>query len=1192
MAINATDVKIMRSERVSDNNDGGGQMTGIAIESGDVNNLWDDISRSTLAYGGVSLRKLFCAVRSANVDKFLGGHAMIVDDSNAENVSTLLFSTGDHYDERLTAQKKIEQFVVLGTRSPLRPVGTQREGQSAVVLYAESESDAPKIGDVLVFTQPNRNREQYVKVTRIEPKPEKYTYVDGGDFKTYYAYEFTIGLAQALDADFEGSGPSPVQQHATEIYKTQPSSSAQYYGIKPLSASAIAGESTVNVSEIFSDIVPTATTETALLDQKPGLVSRIVQSASPLSSAKSLALGFHNGAVSLTLPSAIVPGTLKLNVAGSLYRDAGKTLRLEVGIDRLKSAAVLNAVDGIINLDLTSNSSITAEFVPGVAVELVPYTDAVKIDSSNRQLTYSEQLSPVPLAGSLRIEYQYLGEWYELHDDADGVIAGEGASGVVNYETGSLSFSLPAEPDSNSSVIYTWARSAYSELDDQLVGNAAFNIPVGEQNNHNVIASSMSVSWSREGIACSATADAVGNLSGDATGVINSDGLFFSPVKLPDSDVVLNYDQYISGVVSVSKQLTQQENGELIIDMGVTNIQALFFNLKTSFSVMTTVSGVVTETRYETNKRFYSDENGTIRRLGRYAYSKIYGVLDSVTGIAKLNINAMGYSANDYVVSSGSKLGGGQFTESQRVERVESQVIEVTCYNSSNTAIQAAQKIVPLSDLDIDVELIERHLVPGSVWFDLGGVEVIDRGDGFLYRNWSAVTAAGIRIGQVNYSSASLLIDYSSIKNDIASFQVQPIAFAHGVAASAAVTKVVFRTQAEPLRPSGLQFLARRASDTALLRADSTNDGSITGGFDANDRIMHLPQPSISSGYNLAVIPSVDNINGVASGSVDYETGLVEIYFGAPVILSTLSYNAVAYDTVPLSPEVLGLNPVKLPTNGKVPIFQAGYLVVIHNTKTIELATPTAGQIINCNRENLAQINIVDSAGMALAADQFSVDKEAGLITLADPFSAVDTANDSLIMPLRIQHRIEDMCAVGGVNIDGTLKLMTPLLHDYDTDSFVSSVILFGTMQGRIHTVFTQKVDEQSVFQDAVNGESTVASYDDINYTILIDNHSAVQERWKIKFTNSTQFELIGETLGVVAIGNTDADFSPINPMTGSPYFTIKESGWGSGWVSSNIMRFNTDAAAAPIWAIRTVLPSNVKVKEDSVMIEFRGDAD
>ena len=170
---------------------------------------------------------------------------------------------------------------------------------------------------------------------------------------------------------------------------------------------------------------------------------------------------------------------------------------------------------------------------------------------------------------------------------------------------------------------------------------------------------------------------------------------------------------------------------------------------------------------------------------------------------------------------------------------------------------------------------------------------------------------------------------------------------------------------------------------------------------------------------------------------------------------------------------------------------------------------------------------------------------------------------------------------------------MTQVIHDYSAgDSFVSSAISFATMQARVHTQFTQKIDQSGLFENVLIGDATVSSYDDINYPILIDNKSAVQERWKIRFTNNSGFELVGETLGLIAVGSTAVDFSPINPMTDAPYFTIKSAGWGSGWVTNNILRFNTDAAAKPIWAIRTVLPSTAPVEKDFINIEFRGDAD
>ena len=43
MAINQEDLKIFRSERMTDEDDGGGQMTNEEINPGEVNNLWSDI---------------------------------------------------------------------------------------------------------------------------------------------------------------------------------------------------------------------------------------------------------------------------------------------------------------------------------------------------------------------------------------------------------------------------------------------------------------------------------------------------------------------------------------------------------------------------------------------------------------------------------------------------------------------------------------------------------------------------------------------------------------------------------------------------------------------------------------------------------------------------------------------------------------------------------------------------------------------------------------------------------------------------------------------------------------------------------------------------------------------------------------------------------------------------------------------
>lgn len=1191
MAINATDVQIMRPERVSDNSDGGGQMTGTAIASGDVNNLWDDIPRTMLAYGGVSLRKLFCAIRSANVDKFLGGHAIIQSDSIADNVSTLLFSTQDHYDERQSAQDKIEQFVVLGTRSPLRPVGTQRKGQTAIVMYADDESAAPKLGEVIVFKD-DTNNEQYIKITDVQSRAETYTYERGDQLLTYSATEFIIRISQPLYRDFVGVDPSPIAKHEFDVFKTQASSIAQYYGVKPLASNVVEGDSTVKADGIFQSIVPTATTETALLDQKPGLSVRVLQPTSTAVVEKNM--GALSGSVTLTLANSFKPGALEINIAGSVYKDAGKKLKLISGTARLDDdLTTIDGTAGVLNLALLSSSAVIVRYIPAVAIELLPYTESVKIDLTNRQLTYVEQLSPAPMPGSLRIEYQYLGEWYELTDDGDGVVTGEGVTGVVNYNTGSLSFSLSGEPDSGSSLIYTWARSPY-DIDSSVESASALahlSIPLPR----NAIAGTVVLNWSSGGNNYTATEQPDQSITGDGVGSVLGTKILFCPNSnaLPDSDISISYSKRAAAPIDLQRSVDVQTGGLLTINLNDTNIDAASVQLvlNVSVGVNTTIRGSVSSSEFSNTLSFQGRTDNKLVQLHKNGFGSsrdsVVGSIDPATGIVTVDCDKLKQKVKDFTYTSKKKRIWYIEFKSQKVL---SQSASISYHNTFSPT--AESYTVVLSDLAIELPLGQELLVPGAMAFDLGGARMTDRGDGALYKDWNEQTAAGIKCGDINYATAEMSLSYPLLKSDLTGFDCNIIALASGLAAASAVSSVVFRTQASPLRPSGLQFLARRITDTALLRAESENDGSISGVFDANDVLGELPQPSMQSGYNLPII-AVPTTGGSATGSVDYQTGIVEMEFSQPVVLSSLTYNAVAYNSVPLNSEVLGLNPIKLPTNGKVPIFQPGYLVVIHNEKTIEIAAPAAGQVIGCARTKLAQVAISDVNGLLLDAAQYSVDKKTGIVTLADPFIAQTADAVAMTMPLVLTHRIEDVCAVARVSIDGSLSLMTQVIHDYSAgDSFVSSAISFATMQARVHTQFTQKIDQSGLFEDVLIGDATVASYDDINYPILIDNRSAVQERWKIRFTNNTGFELIGETLGVVGVGSTTVDFSPINPMTDAPYFTIKAAGWGSGWVTNNILRFNTDAAAKPIWAIRTVLPSTEPVEKDFINIEFRGDAD
>ncbi len=57
MAINKENIKLFTSQRLSDEDDGGGRATGNVVTDGQVNNLFRDISRINRTIGDVSMRK-------------------------------------------------------------------------------------------------------------------------------------------------------------------------------------------------------------------------------------------------------------------------------------------------------------------------------------------------------------------------------------------------------------------------------------------------------------------------------------------------------------------------------------------------------------------------------------------------------------------------------------------------------------------------------------------------------------------------------------------------------------------------------------------------------------------------------------------------------------------------------------------------------------------------------------------------------------------------------------------------------------------------------------------------------------------------------------------------------------------------------------------------------------------------------
>ena len=390
------------------------------------------------------------------------------------------------------------------------------------------------------------------------------------------------------------------------------------------------------------------------------------------------------------------------------------------------------------------------------------------------------------------------------------------------------------------------------------------------------------------------------------------------------------------------------------------------------------------------------------------------------------------------------------------------------------------------------------------------------------------------------------------------------------------VDEVTFRVPAAPVRPSSLQVLATRLSG-GTINVTADNNGTIAGA-------------------------------GV-TGTIDYETGVVRVRFGAwvpaagnegqswydanavvngeifrpvPVYADTIKYNAVAYSYLPLDADIIGLDPVRLPQDGRVPVFRAGDFAVVGHTGVVGPITVSNGQTVSCGRVRLSRVRVLNAQNAGVSSG-YTVDLEAGTLTFTDV--------SGYAQPVTIEHRIEDMAQVSDVQISGRLTFTRQITHDYPVGSYISSALVAGDLRAYVSRLFDQAT-WNGTFADALSGSAATATYNDVLAPIAVSNAGAITERWAIQFTNTTAFNVIGEHVGVIATGTTSTETAPINPATGKPYFTIAAIGWGSGWAAGNVLRFNTIGALFPVWVVRTIQQGPETVTNDSFTLLIRGDVD
>lgn len=1171
------DIKILASKVMDDVPEGGGGPTGRVIEWGQSNQVFDDITEVARAGGQVSIRQTFGAVQTGNTAALMDANIIIEQPATDPNVSVTIAACGP-FAQRSEIATAIANYLIAGTEWNGILLGNHVQGQGNVQIMHRVGTAAPPIGRTIVLVQgegqPTEKR-QYVRVIRTDTVERTFTYMtSSGEAKDYQALVTTCDIASRLDFAFTGSEPSRTftrEANAARLRDTTVADAMQFYGASPMTAAYTLGDSArqVKVASIYTQLVPSSRTERVTLGQRPAAQRSITLASGPRE----------------------------------------------------------------------------------VTVPITPHTYRFKVGQENRGYSWTSILRPFPSPGTVVVSFMVLGTWYTCQDDGAGALVGD-AVGTVNYANGSVAITLPALPDVGSAVLLQWGETTGFVNRSSSLLQVRQPEYVLQLDHAGIKPGTLQVQWESGGQLKTAT-DTVGVLAGHATGEINyaAGQLLIKPAAGAWIDAQGEFSISYQYATTITKNVAATVDAAGFATIALDSVPAAG-SVQVQWVTVRNVSitsGATSTGASEGKANGVPGVRAVARAGGFFPSVKIYGFPNGVSTQAlysrhtittsktqeqqthmltddgagsfgaRGSINYAGKSLTVKLVDLGATTEawtttyetaaqfessvfslsnavppGGSTSEAQKggtggtaavsEQLLAASTVQVTYaegFASPLTAVQTWQP--PAVSIDL-CPYTSQYVVPGSVQFTWMGHTYIDV-DGDIIRDRTG-TSAGVVAGRMDYEAGlAYLSEY--LVTTTAPLVLQSL---WTTRKQWTAGNVFFRTQAAPVAVQGITLsLADAAGNAITLTPDLEGYFNTSQSRGRIDYQSGLAEIQFGAFVDAAALTDAERAEWWYDGA---DVGAVQagkIWKPLPVDPTTLRFNSVTYVYLPLDADIIGMDPVRLPSDGRVPVYRNGYYVVVGHTAALPAATLSNGQTINCARTRLSRAWIVGADGKKIQSG-WTVDLDAGLV------SVVDVAG--WVQPVRVHHRIEEMARVSDVQINGTLTLTKSLSHDFPVGSVVSSALYTGTIRARVSHAFDQASWDGVTWADSVTGNPAPAQYNDTAFPLVVTNAGAVSERWVLKFTNTTTVEVIGEHVGNLGTFPIASDIAPLNPNTrtdvlaGVPYFTVPAGGWGAGWAVGNVLRINTVGAMQPFACIRTVQPSEAAGTDYTFGLTVRGDID
>lgn len=435
--------------------------------------------------------------------------------------------------------------------------------------------------------------------------------------------------------------------------------------------------------------------------------------------------------------------------------------------------------------------------------------------------------------------------------------------------------------------------------------------------------------------------------------------------------------------------------------------------------------------------------------------------------------------------------------------------------------------------------LVNKRVIAGTVQGHVVGpnssVTVNDEAGQLMYSKESNGLSERVSAGTIDYATGHMVLTSPWVSFDVTAL----------TGTIAQPTTIQFLLPYPDVIPSTLYVSAKTAANV-LLTGSGASNGAITGA----------------------------NVSGTISN------GLVSLTFNTAVDDSTIRLDFSESTRLLPPAELYGVNPVQMPDSGTTDIFHQWGLVVVSDTQTQSLLTPTVGQTISARANAFIAVRGADGTDLWSFTDEYyAYNKTTGQITI--------NKVTGVSLPLIVTDTKSELAMVKSVSTN-QLTLTSGLTGSYPIGCVVSSVSVLGDLQATVSDVRDATAWDGDF--DLV-GTPTSANLNTVDFPIQVTNNAAINEQWALKFDTSTAFKCYGKGVGMIAQGSTLQAFSPMNPSTNQPYFTISQQAFGAGWSAGEVILFTTIAAAKPLLLMRCVSPGHSAIEQDSMTLMFAGNA-